>query len=400
MSMTALAKKPTQAVILAGGRGQRLAPITNTIPKPMVPFHGRPFLEYLLDYLKAEGFERVLLLLGYLSDSVIDYFGDGSRFGIQIEYSVTAVENETGPRLAAVRDRLDPEFFMLYCDNYCPLNTDELWTHFCTQKALAQITVYANTDHFTKDNLCLENGLITKYDKSRSAPHLQGVDIGFAFMRAEALDLLPNENLNFEKVVYPQLVEQKQLAGYLTHHRYYSVGNLERLPITEKFLKRNPVIILDRDGVLNRRSAKGEYVTKSADFHWINGSREAVAWLKKEGYTIILVSNQAGIARGIMNSQDLQEIHKKMQEDLAKLGGSIDAIYVCPHGWDENCFCRKPRPGMLFQAQREHAFDLSRVYFVGDDERDIIAGRAAGCKTYLFHDGESLLDVVKKLMQK
>src|SRR5882757_4733148 len=103
MAISSNSKKPKQAVILAGGRGERLAPLTNTIPKPMVPFHGKPFLQYLLEYLKNEGFERVLLLLGYLPETVVEYFGDGSKFGIQIEYSITEVKNETGPRLSAVR---------------------------------------------------------------------------------------------------------------------------------------------------------------------------------------------------------------------------------------------------------------------------------------------------------
>ncbi len=280
VSSTSINRKPAQAVILAGGRGQRLHPITEKIPKPMVLFHGKPFLQYLIEYLKDEGFTEILLLLGYLHEQVTNYFGDGSKFGIKIKYSVTDVNNETGPRLAAVKNDLEPIFFLMYCDNYCPVDTQKAWEQFCSANVLAQITVYSNLDKFTRNNLLIENGFIKNYDKSRSETNLNGVDIGFAFMRSEILDFMPNENLNFEKIVYPKLVQEKKLAGYLVHHRYYSVGNLERLPITEKFLKRDPVILLDRDGVLNARVAKGEYVTSPENFHWLPGAQEGISLLR------------------------------------------------------------------------------------------------------------------------
>ncbi len=178
------------------------------------------------------------------------------------------------------------------------------------------------------------------------------------------------------------------------------MGNLDRLPITEKFLKRDPVILLDRVGVLNVRSAKGKYVTSPEDFHWIPGSIEAISLLKNQGYKVFVISNQAGIARGILTEAMLHSIHRKMQNDLAKHGVQIDQIYYCPHGWDENCYCRKPQPGMLFQAQREHCFDLTQTYFVGDDERDIQAGLAVGCNVYLFKEGDSLLNIVREIMLK
>ncbi len=398
---TNINSKPTQAIILAGGRGQRLHPITEKIPKPMILFHGKPFLEYIIESLKEQGFTEVVLLVGYLHEQITSYFGDGSKFGIDIKYSITDVSNETGPRLAAAKSMLDPIIFLTYCDNYCPVDTQKAWEDFCSKPdILAQITVYSNLDNFTRNNLRFDNGLIATYDKSRSENNLNGVDIGFAFMKSEVLNYMSDENLNFEKVVYPKLVQENKLAGFLVHHRYYSVGNLDRLPITEKFLKREPVILLDRDGVLNVRVGKGEYVTEPSDFHWIPGSIEAISLLKNRGYKVIVISNQAGIARGIFTEEKLQLIHSKIQNDLAKHGVQIDHIYYCPHGWDEKCFCRKPQPGMLFQAQREFCFDLSRTYFVGDDERDIEAGLAAGSQVYLFKDGDSLLDVAREIVEK
>ena len=139
-------------------------------------------------------------------------------------------------------------------------------------------------------------------------------------------------------------------------------------------------IFLDRDGVINEKAPKADYVKKWADFRWIAGSKKAIVLLKKHGFKIIVVSNQAGIARGMMTKDDLYEIHEKMIEEVKSLGGAIDAIYCCLHGWDENCECRKPKPGMIFQAQREFHIDLSKTFFIGDDIRDEEAGRAAGCR--------------------
>jgi NDP-sugar pyrophosphorylase family protein len=119
-------ERPTQAVILAGGRGERLRPFTDILPKPMIQIHGKPFLEYLIIMLRQQGFERVLLLLGYLPEIVQEHFGDGSRWGLQIQYSVTPVENNTGRRIKLAEQLIDDCFVLLYCDNYWPIRMPEI----------------------------------------------------------------------------------------------------------------------------------------------------------------------------------------------------------------------------------------------------------------------------------
>ena len=388
--------RPRQAVILAGGRGTRLLPLTATTPKPMIPFHGRPFLEYLIEQVRAQGFERVLLLLGYLPEAVMEHFGDGSRFGVSIDYSVTDVDNDTGTRLRLAMDQIEPEFLLLYCDNYWPMDFAALHKHWRAKGTPAQVVVYENEDGWTKDNLRVENGLVAVYDKSRTTPDLKGVDIGYFLLKREVLDLIPDEDVNFERAVYPTLVAGGQLAAFSTRHRYYSVGDFRRLPLTEAFLARRPAVLLDRDGVLNIKAPRACYVTKPEEFLWVEGAIEAVRLLKEAGWLVLVVSNQAGIARGAMTAADLTAVHEKMRADLAAVGAGVDQIYVCPHGWDEGCDCRKPKPGMLFSAQREHSLDLSRTPFIGDDERDVQAGRAAGCPTILVTETRRLLDVVRQ----
>ena len=391
--------RPTQVVILAGGRGERLRPLTDTRPKPMIEFHGKPFLQYLIEMVRESGFTRCLLLLGYMPEAIQEFFGDGRRFGIEIEYAVSAPEYDTGRRLELAESRIDPVFLLMYCDNYWPMRFEEMWTQFTASGAPALVTVYRNRDRYTRDNLRVDDdGAVALYDRSRTAQNLSGVDIGFLILKRSVLDLLSDRNESFEAVVYPKLAAQRQLQAYQTDHRYYSVGSLERLPATDEFLARRPTVILDRDGVLNRKAPKAQYVDTWKDWKWLDGAREALRLFKEAGYRTIVVSNQAGIARGNMTLKDLEDIHERMKQEAREAGGSIDAIYYCPHGWDEGCECRKPKPGMLFQAQRDFSLDLSRVFYVGDDERDEQAARAAGCRWAAVSDSMPLITVARQLL--
>jgi histidinol-phosphate phosphatase family protein len=391
-------RRPRQAVILAGGRGTRLRPLTETRPKPMVEFHGRPFLEYVVEMLREQGFERVLMLLGYLPEVIQDHFGDGSSFGIDVDYSVTAPDDLTVSRVQVARDRIEDSFLLLYCDNYWPMRMADMWWRFRRLDVPAMITVYANKDDYRpgKDTVLVEDGYVRAFDKTKTVPRLRGVEISYAILTRPVLDLLPAEDELFELALYPQLALRGELGAYVTHHRYYSVGSLERLPATERFLARRPVVILDRDGTLNRRPPKAHYVTRPDEFQWLPGSLEALRLLAEHGYRVVVVSNQAGIGRGAMTEADLDDVHTRMREDSH---GTIEAIYHCPHDWDEGCDCRKPAPGLLFRAQRDLDLDLTRTPFLGDDERDGQAAEAAGCPFMMVSKERPLLEAVRELTE-
>jgi D-glycero-D-manno-heptose 1,7-bisphosphate phosphatase len=263
------------------------------------------------------------------------------------------------------------------------------------------LTVYGNKDSYTKDTLRVDaEGFVTLFDKQRRSPDLRGVEISYGLFRKDLLTTLPEGNISFEETLYAKLAEKRQLAAYVTHHRYYSVGSIARLPVTEAFLARKPTIILDRDGVLNHKPPRAEYVRNWNEFKWISGAMTALRALKAARYRVIIVSNQAGVARGAMTEADLLEIHRNMAREVALEGGRIDAIYYCPHNWDDGCECRKPKPGMLLQAQHDFNLDLSRTPFVGDDERDAQAAEAAGCPSVLVSETRTLLDVVNSLIPK
>lgn len=370
-----------QAVIIAGGYGTRLKPFTDTAPKPMYPINGKPFIGFLVEQIKQFGIRDILILLGYLPEQIQDYLGDGSRYGVRIAYDITPVECETGMRMRSAYDKMKSTFLFLYCDNYCPINYERLLNDFRMHQSKVQITAYANRDQYTKDNLMLDaDGKVLLYDKKRVTQNLKTVDIGYAIMERSIVRLLPNENVNFEATVYPQLVQNGELYATVCEHRYYSIGSWERMELTKEFFMDRKFVFMDRDGTLNKRPPKASYVETVDDFIWLDGAKEAVYALNEAGYLVFLVSNQPGIARGNLTWQRLNEIHKKMQDDLSEIGGRIDDIYVCPHNWDEGCFCRKPNPGLLYQAQREHSLNLTRGVLFGDDERDILAAASAGVK--------------------
>ena len=388
-------KKINQAIILAGGLGTRLRPFTYSNPKPMFKFFGKPFLEYLILRLKSEGINEIVLLLGYLADVIVDYFKDGKDFGISIKYSISDQEDLTGERLIKSKKLLNDNFILLYCDNYWPLNLDKMTELFYSTNSDAMITVYNNKDNYSKNNLLIDNNnLIVEYDKTRSLENLNGLDIGFILMKKNVIDLIPNGNVSFEKEVYKELIKRKKLSGYRTDHKYYSIGSFERIELAKIFFSDKPTIILDRDGVLNVKAPKADYVKNINEWKWIEGSQEALILLKKKNYRIVIVSNQAGIARGKMTENDLINIHSSINEELKKNGAEIDKFYYCPHGWDDDCLCRKPKPGMLFQAQRDFNFDLTKTFFIGDDVRDKEASQEANSKFVMVNNSYKLIDFV------
>ena len=390
-----------QAVILAGGHGTRLMPFTESNPKPMYLFEGKPFLEYLIKQVKGFGIERVLLLLGYMPDKIMDYFGDGALFDLKIEYVITPLEYETGLRIKGAENKLDDAFLLMYCDNYCPVDFEKLQDKYFTNGAKAQLTAYANRDGYTKNNLLLDDcGKVLVYDKKRASSNLLGVDIGYAIIDKSVVGLVSNENENFEKTVYPQLVEKRMLYAITEEHRYYSVGSWERIELTTEFFRPKKTAFLDRDGTLNVRAPRAQYIEKPRDFVWLPGAIEAVKLLKNNGYNIILITNQPGIARGHLTEDTLVEIHDKMLFDLRREGGDIDKIYYCPHNWDDGCFCRKPRPGMLYQAQKELSVNLRDCVLFGDDYRDIEAGESAGCTCSLVSEEYPLIQAVKDMLAR
>lgn len=186
----------------------------------------------------------------------------------------------------------------------------------------------------------------------------------------------------------------------------------EQLALSEKNANRSIVdcgylankikaVFFDRDGVLN---VDKDYLHTIEDFEWIDGAKESIVFLTKNNYTVFVVTNQSGIARGFYTVDDMNKLHEFMAAEIKQAGGNIEKFYFCPHlpggkvkEFAIECDCRKPKPGLLLQALREYAIDKERSFLIGDKPRDVESAAAAGIKGYLYENG-NLLHFVKKIL--
>jgi D-glycero-D-manno-heptose 1,7-bisphosphate phosphatase len=170
-------------------------------------------------------------------------------------------------------------------------------------------------------------------------------------------------------------------------------------------------VFLDRDGVLNRKAPEGHYVTRWEEMEFLPGVHEAVRLLNQAGFFLVVVSNQRCVAKELITTAELDSLHTRMLHDFEDADARIDAIYYCPHEYEPRCNCRKPQPGMLLDAAREHQIDLTKSWMIGDSGHDVEAGRAARCRTVRLTEDDksavgdpdvlasSLLDAVRKILQ-
>lgn len=366
---------PEQAAILCGGRGSRLRPLTDRMPKPMVPVNGVPFLEHLLVQLRENGIRDVILMTGYLGEQIQEYFGDGRSLQIRLRYSHGPVEWDTGRRLHEIKPWLHDRFMLLYADNFVPFNLQKLTAFHEQQGKLLTFTVQAKSS----GNIRLtEDGVVAVYDKTRSAENLGFVELGYMITSKKIFDYYGEIEVSFSDII-AKLVAAKQLAAMIVGDAYHSVSDPDRLQLTEAYLKPKRILLIDRDGVINKRPPKGEYIASWSTFSFITENVKGMKQLSEVGFSFIVISNQAGIARGMVSRDAVDDIHHRMRQALENEGVRILNVYVCPHHWDDNCLCRKPRPGLFFQASRDWLLRLDKSYFIGDDPRDCQAAYQAGC---------------------
>lgn len=164
----------------------------------------------------------------------------------------------------------------------------------------------------------------------------------------------------------------------------------------ENLIKVKKIIFLDRDGIINKKPPKADYVKSWNEFHLLPGAIESLQLLTKNKFQIFIITNQAGVSRGFMTEDDLNKIHENLLNLLQKNNIKVMKIYYCPHGWSDECDCRKPKPGMLLRAAEEFSFDIKKAIFIGDDNRDKQAGDAAGCHTILLNPDGNLLEAIRK----
>lgn len=230
-----------QVVILAGGLGTRLGALTRSIPKPMMPVAGAPYLEHQLLLLRQQSLRDVVLLTGYLGEQIESYFGNGHQLNLRLRYSRESRPLGTGGALRQARPLLDERFLLLYGDSLLPVDYAAFGRRLEDSAALGVIAVYRDAAGETKvpPNVVLDrSGLVARYDKTSADPELEYVEAGVSCFRQDVLDMLPSSGpASLEQCVFPRLIEQRRLAGLPGSERFYDIGTPERLRAIEQYLR-------------------------------------------------------------------------------------------------------------------------------------------------------------------
>ncbi len=230
-----------QAVIFAGGRGERLRPLTDSIPKPMAPVNGRPFTDYLLTMLRDAGIRRIVFLLGYKADSVVDHYRKNKIIGLEVDYSIGQEEDQTGRRLINAYEKLEEKFLLLYGDNYWPVPLDKMRKNYERLQVPLTTTVFSNKngtgEYGLGNNVIVDHdGRVKAYDKGRRMPGLNGVDIGFFLVDKKVIDRHEPGNISFEEVILSKMAAQGNLGAFITDEQYYYITSIEDLRGFEKLV--------------------------------------------------------------------------------------------------------------------------------------------------------------------
>jgi len=215
-----------QAVILAGGRGERLKPLTNLIPKPMAPVKETPFLDYLINSILQVGITRILILTGYKGEVIINRYKNLCMDGVDITYSLGKPEDRTARRILNAHAMLDDFFLLLYGDNYWPIELDRMLNLYNKKRVSASMTVFSNRngtgEYGYENNIEVgEDNFVRQFDKQKKAPNLNGVDIGYFIVDKNTVNPDVEGNISFEKDILPKLISKKELIAYITDKQYH-----------------------------------------------------------------------------------------------------------------------------------------------------------------------------------
>jgi len=425
-----------KVVIMAGGRGTRIAELFPDIPKPLIPVDGMPILEREIRSLASQGFKDIILTVGYLADKIIEYFGDGSWLGVKIEYFVEETPLGNAGALFQLREKIGNEaFFLLNADAAFDVDFNRMLDYHKEHGGLVTLFTHPNSHPYDSGLIISDkDGHVEKWlskEDDRPQWYNNRVNAGLHVIDPKVLELslknleiepeigFPKGKVDLDRQILRPLCGTGKMFCYDSPEYVKDMGTPERFHQVEADYKNGVVqaknlhnkqkaIFLDRDGTINKYVG---FLRNIDDFELIEGVSEAIKKINQSGYLAIVVTNQPVIARGEVTWEELNEIHKKMETLLGKEGAYIDGIYICPHHPDKgfegerpeykfNCDCRKPKAGLFLQAAKGLNIDLSQSIMIGDSDRDVEAGKNAGCLKSIkieTNKGLALEDVVNIL---
>ena len=369
----------TTAVILAGGKGERMFPITEFQPKALVPIHGVPIIKLQVEQLQRLGIQRVYILTGHFGEDIQNYITTQS-FQIEVTFIQSDPNFEPGKRLVDSFSVLPGEFLLIYCDNFIP-NDKMISDQINSLKEMSMILQLRDAG-----NIGLKNdGECIYLSKSRqtTTPY---VELGYLSIRSEDFKKILQEKLDLN-LAFKIYSEKYAMSYSILTSEYQSISDFQRY-IRQGL--QGKIMILDRDGILNEKMAPREYLSSLDQLVYVKSYIEIFKALGNLGFNFVIASNQPGIATGQVSPEFLSKLHRRMTKDLRAMGVNVLAFYVCKHHWDDNCECRKPKPGLLNQIVSDFNLISNSTYFVGDEEKDMQAAKSAGIEGVKFPNKEFL----------
>lgn len=393
-----------KTVILAGGRGMRLASLTGQVPKPMVGLEGKPLLFHILKHSQRYGFHIFLFKTGYMSDQIESYFRDGKGFNCEIKYLVETQPLGTAGGLSFLEREPDP-VLVLYGDVVTNVNLRRLVEFHRARQAQATLLIH-RSDHPEDSDVVV----VDKNYRIQKIIHKPGnknygniTNAALYILNPECFSSIPDMPFDFAKDLFPRLLEAGfNILGYHTDEYIKDVGTTKRLEEVEndveegKVFNRIEAVFLDRDGTVNEEV---NLLHQVKDFRLIPGTAKAIKRLNDMHIPVVIVTNQPVVARNLCDEEDVRRIHKFMTDLLANNWGAyVDDVLYCPHHPERHhmdgnpiyridCDCRKPKPGMLLEIQQRLNLDLANCFIIGDTTADILTGENAGCRTALVKTG-------------
>ena len=371
-----------KTIIMAGGRGTRIAELFPNIPKPLIPVDGMPILEREIRSLVEQGFNDIILTVGYLADKIIDYFGDGHQLGAKIDYFVEKTPLGNAGALFRIRNKIGQEpFFLLNADAAFDVDFQRMMEYHKKKGGLVTLFTHPNS-HPYDSGLILANkdGVVDKWlskEDARPQWYENRVNAGLHIIDPKVLEMVESSvdlsgKVDLDRQILKPLCGTGKMYCYDSPEYVKDMGTPDRFHQVEADYKNGIVqaknlhnmqkaIFLDRDGTINKYVG---FLRNIDDFELIEGAAEAIKLINQSGYLAIVVTNQPVIARGEVSWDELNEIHRKMETLLGKEGAYLDGIYICPHHPDKgfanevkelkiDCDCRKPKPGMLLKAAED-----------------------------------------------
>ena len=406
-----------KTVIMAGGKGTRISSVSGEIPKSMLPVAGKPILEHQLECLSRQGYRDIIIVTGHLGSDIHKYFGSGKRFGVHIEYFHEPEPLGTAGALIDLKEKLEDDFFLINGDLVFDIDLQRFERFHKDKNALASLFTHPNNHPFDSEVIITGSdsritGWLGRKDKRNNFKNR--VNAGIHIISAGLLSgFLQTTNLDLDMDILIPKLDTGLIYAYNSSEYVKDMGTPERYEeVSNDFLSgkvgarnlknKQKAFFLDRDGTINEYHG---LITKAEQLNLIEDAARAIAKINKSHYLAIVITNQPVIARGDCTVEELEIINNRLECLLGKDGAYLDAIYYCPHHPDEgfegeqvqykiDCECRKPKPGLILQAAKDLNIDLKQSFMVGDDIKDILAGKAAGCKTAFLLSGKAATEPV------